>query len=113
MYLCVPICFSLYVIVTFSFSKQRHTINLPRRVNDNEFSQNRQNVVLQQHPRGRSTLGYTFGKNSDDERRRKDSSGNNPNTVKLQRVLCPDEARVMQRANQIVQYVPPDYAILI
>lgn len=84
-------------------SKQRHTINLSRRVNDNEYMHNRH--TLQFYQRNRST--YPFGKSADEDRRRKDSSGSNPNSAALERVLCPDEARVLQRANQIVQYVPP------
>lgn len=99
--LCAPFCYFF-----FNFhSKQRHTINLPRRINDNEYTQNRQ--TLQFYQRNRSTFGYAFGKSNDEERRRKDSTGNSPNSAALERALCPDEARVMQRANQIVQYVPP------
>lgn len=40
-------------------------------------------------------------KNSEIEHHHRESGGN----PKFERVLCPDEARVMQKANQIVMYV--------
>lgn len=58
-----------------------------------------------QRTRSVSGGGTNYGK-YEDERRRKDSlSNNNPNSAALERVLCPSEARVMQKANQIVMYV--------
>lgn len=38
-------------------------------------------------------------KKSDEDTRHREAAG------KFERVLCPDEARVMQKANQIVMYV--------
>lgn len=40
---------------------------------------------------------------TDDDKRRRESTGCTSSA--LERVLCPDEARAIQRANQIVMYV--------
>ncbi|GJQ74626.1 Myo9 [Trypoxylus dichotomus] len=55
-----------------------------------------------QRTRSVSSGGTNYGKNEDDRRRKDSLTNNNPNSAALERVLCPNEARVMQRANQIV-----------
>lgn len=42
----------------------------------------------------------------EEQRQRKESMSGQGPAAALERVLCPSEARVMQRANQIVMYVP-------
>lgn len=56
----------------------------------------------QLYQRSRNSLGGSCTKNYPEERRYKEPVGS-PSA--LERVLCPDEAKVMQRANQIVMYV--------
>lgn len=87
-----------------TFSKQRNTISFNRlgRNLDNEQSNNRLSWP-QLYQRNRHSPNSS--KNSEDDRRRKDSLTGSPNSsVGLER-LAPDEARAIQRANQIVMYV--------
>lgn len=79
------------------------------RNNDSEVPHSHNNNRLswpQFYQRNRNNIGASNNKSNEDERRRKDSIGGTSNSVTLERVLCPDDARVMQRANQIVMYVP-------
>lgn len=72
------------------------------------YSNNNNNNRLswpQFYQRNRNSVGTSYSKTNEEERRRKDSVGSGPHSAALERVLCPDEARVMQRANQIVMYV--------
>lgn len=55
----------------------------------------------QLYQRNRNNLTSGNSKISESEQRHRDSGGANA----FERVLCPDEARVMQKANQIVMYV--------
>lgn len=79
-------------------SKQRHTVSTFNRSRD-ESPSNRLSWP-QFYQRNRSA-NSALTKNNDDERRRRDSSSSQGASA-LERVLCPDEARVIQRANQIV-----------
>ncbi|XP_063930776.1 unconventional myosin-IXa-like isoform X2 [Zophobas morio] len=85
-------------------SKQRNILSINRlgRNNENEVpSNNNYNRLSWPQFYQRNRGSGAGNKTVDDERRRKDPSGNNPNSA-LERVLCPDEARAIQRANQIV-----------
>uniref|UniRef100_A0A6P7FZ73 Unconventional myosin-IXb-like isoform X1 n=1 Tax=Diabrotica virgifera virgifera TaxID=50390 RepID=A0A6P7FZ73_DIAVI len=82
-------------------SKQRNTISFNRlgRNLDNESSNNRLSWP-QLYQRNRHSP--SSNKNNDDDRRRKDSlTGSPSSSVGLER-LAPDDARAIQRANQIV-----------
>lgn len=87
-------------------SKQRNTITINRGRNNNDVDAPSNNNRLswpQFYQRNRSNLHHTSANNNkkseDDPNRHREPSG------KFERVLCPDEARVMQKANQIVMYV--------
>lgn len=61
-------------------------------------------------PTSKEDLNFTFYNWSDKKvegKRCKDSSPS-PHSGGLERMLCPDEARVLERANQIVMYVAVD-----
>lgn len=81
-------------------SKHRHTTSSFHRSND-EPTSNRLSWP-QFYQRNRSNLSTT--KINDDDRQRRESSTSQASYT-LEKVLCPDEARVIQRANQIVMYV--------
>ncbi|KAF5301534.1 hypothetical protein FQR65_LT08838 [Abscondita terminalis] len=88
-------------------SKQRNTVTYNRigRNNESEVPNSNNNNRLswpQFYQRNRNSLGISHNRSNEEERRRKDSTGSSPHSNALERVLCPDEARVMQRANQIV-----------
>ncbi|XP_048526366.1 unconventional myosin-IXAa isoform X3 [Dendroctonus ponderosae] len=78
-------------------SKHRHTTSSFHRSND-EPTTNRLSWP-QFYQRNRSNLSTT--KTNDDDRQRRESSTSQASYT-LEKVLCPDEARVIQRANQIV-----------
>lgn len=108
--------FSIHFVLFFCvilFSKQRITLNRTpgRNINENEVptSNNNNNNRLswpQFYQRNRNNNSNN-SKNIDEERRRKESTGNSSSTnaVALERVLGLDEARAIQKANQIVMYV--------
>ncbi|CAG9822727.1 unnamed protein product [Phaedon cochleariae] len=82
-------------------SKHRNTISFNRigRNSDNESSSNNRLSWPNLYQRNKNTS--SSNKHADDERRRKDSLGSPSGSVGLER-LGPDEARALQRANQIV-----------
>lgn len=87
-------------MIFYSFSKQRNTVlnyRTTRNV-DNEASNNRLSWP-QFYQRNRSTTNPN--KNIEEERRRKNSQSSPGQSAGLER-LPPDEARAIQRANQIV-----------
>nr|CAI5823164.1 unnamed protein product [Callosobruchus analis] len=87
-------------------SKQRNTILFSKggRNIDCEQSSNNRLSWPQFYQRGRT--GSACTKNSEEEqRRRKDSAGGGSGTTSGLDRLAPDEARAIQRANQIVMYV--------
>lgn len=54
----------------------------------------------------KNSTSFTISKTNDKERHIKDSSSlGTKSSISLERVLCPDDAKVMQKANQIVMYV--------
>lgn len=96
----------------FWFSKHQNTAvkgagHASRNNTESDINNHNRLSWPQFYQRTRSTTnsGTNYGKNADDRRRRDSLSNNNPNSVALERVLCPSEARAMQRANQIVMYV--------
>ncbi|KAJ8975586.1 hypothetical protein NQ317_000015, partial [Molorchus minor] len=87
-------------------SKQRHTVSFNRtgRTNaDNDPPTNNRLSWPQFYQRNRGAGGNT--KNAEDDRRRKEATGGSPGSSAALERLAPDEARAIQRANQIVMYV--------
>lgn len=115
-----------YFLISYIFSKQRNTVmsNINRDLtNDNDLNSTGTNshsrLSWPQFHRSRfnnssggtQLLSNTNKINNDDKNTKQMSANNrrdliNQPKVGLERVLCPDEARVMYRANQIVMYVP-------
>lgn len=85
-------------------SKQRNTVAITRAARnlDNEPTNNRLSWP-QFYQRTRSATN--LNKNVEEDRRRKDSLGGSPGQSTGYERLGPDEARAIQRANQIVMYV--------
>ncbi|KAJ8929123.1 hypothetical protein NQ314_018208 [Rhamnusium bicolor] len=91
--------------------KQRHPVSFNRtgRNNDNEpASNNNHNRLSWPQFYQRNRTSGSSSKNTEDDRRRKDSTGGSPGTSAALERLAPDEARAIQRANQIVMYVGLD-----
>lgn len=91
----------------FQNSKQRNTIAFNRGRNTevevpNNNSGHSRLSWPQFYQRNRNNLSTTNSKTPAEDRHNRDSTGSSA----FERVLCPDEARVMQKANQIVMYVP-------
>lgn len=84
------------------YSKQRHTTSPFHRAVD-EAAPNRLSWP-QFYQRNRSNQSNATKNNNEDDRLRRDSAANCQGSYALEK-LCPDEARVIQRANQIVMYV--------
>lgn len=106
-------------------SKQRNTVMATRGLrnyNENDAAGNNHNRLSWPqfyYNRNRVSVNAGNGKSPEEQGRmsRRDSLGigapGNASTAVFDRVLCPDEARVMQRANQIVMYVPAQLQSLI
>lgn len=94
------------LLKNFWNSKQRNTIAFNRgrntevEVPNNNSGHNRLSWP-QFYQRNRNNLTSTNSKIPVEDRHSRESGGSSA----FERVLCPDEARVMQKANQIVMYV--------
>lgn len=85
------------IFLYYSNSKQRNTVTFNRgRNNEVEVPNSNRLSWPQFYQRNRIAVN---NKKSEEDQRHREPSG------KFDRVLCPDEARVMQKANQIVMYV--------
>lgn len=116
--MCVLFRFVCYNCFTFvPYSKQRNTIalnRLSRNSGSDADAPNNHNRLSwpQFYNRGKASTASKAGGN-DEGRTRKDAAvgggggggGGGPHAAAFERVMCPDQARVMQRANQIVMYV--------
>lgn len=112
----------LLIIVHNSKQQQRNPVLAGRgiRYNENDTGNSHNSLSWPQFYYHRTRVNNVNNNNSGGSRPgeeqlrgsagtgRKDVLGasGSPSAAALQRVLCPDEARVMQRANQIVMYVP-------
>ena len=91
-------------------SKQSNTVpinRLGRHNDENDVSGNNHNRMSwpQFYQRNRGSTGNFNCKVADDDKRQKGTSTGSSKSITLERVLCPNEARAMQRASQIVMYV--------
>ncbi|XP_030757921.1 unconventional myosin-IXa-like isoform X2 [Sitophilus oryzae] len=82
-------------------SKQRTTVHVLNRSTEETTASSNRLSWPQFYQRNRSSTTNSAQKSSDEERKRRDSASNQSSAV-LDRVLCPDEARAIHRANQIV-----------
>ncbi|XP_076251183.1 unconventional myosin-IXb-like isoform X1 [Rhynchophorus ferrugineus] len=80
-------------------SKQRHSLS-PLNRSTEESSTSNHLSWHQFYQRNRTSTNINVKTNEDDRKRRDSNSSQGTNA--LERVLCPDEARAIQRANQIV-----------
>lgn len=117
----------MWTLIVLSFfydlnSKQRNTITFSRGRNNNvdaadvdttsssssssNSNSNNNNRLSWPQFYQQRTRGHNLHPNNMNSKKCDEDAVRPTSTGKFDRVLCPDEARVMQKANQIVMYVP-------